>query len=307
MAIIDPLPKALAKTLARPPRVGERNVWFMEVASRARYIASAERVRSFLLHYVQQQGWHDRDFTAEIHRAVDRVYHLPDIYRTDHQAKLPPLTPARVTTKRPPWPEYDPQCAALAMTYELCFELKPYPVTTRTVLETLYQPDDLLCMCIAIYDAETVALHQCDCELSTLQYIVANPMTATIGRTQQGKLSPRCHRNATKSRIYQVVEFDQGTLLEQAAILSSLHSDLVPLILVCWSGGKSLHGWFDVRKLPEEEKRIFFGEAVRLGADATLWDPCKLVRMPGGLRLNGNRQYILNFAPQFLHGSTSHH
>lgn len=128
-----------------------------------------------------------------------------------------------------------------------------------------------------------------------MQFIVANTMTAVTGINQSGKLSARCHDNATRSRRYQVIEFDRGTLQEQAAILSSLHSSKTPLVLVVWSGGKSLHGWFHVERLSEYEKQRFFRHSVFLGADSSLWDPAKLVRMPGGRRDSGVRQEILHF------------
>jgi hypothetical protein len=119
-----------------------------------------------------------------------------------------------------------------------------------------------------------------------------------MGLTQEGKRSSRCHGNATRDRAYQVVEFDQGTPDQQAAILSGLHTQGAPLILVVWSGSKSLHGWFDVRGLSDLEKREFFAQACRCGADRTLWDQSKLVRMPGGTRSsNGNRQSVLYFSP----------
>jgi len=37
---------------------------------------------------------------------------------------------------------------------------------------------------------------------------------------------------------------------------------------------------------------------VRLGADESLFDMSKLVRMPGGTRDNGQRQTVLYFNPQ---------
>ena len=96
------------------------------------------------------------------------------------------------------------------------------------------------------------------------------------------------------------MEFDRGSPAEQAAILASLDTDLTPLMLVAWSAGKSFHGWFHVGGLSEYAKLRFFRHAVFLGADHTLWDPSKLVRMPGGRRSNGNTQHVFYFNPDPL-------
>jgi hypothetical protein len=40
--------------------------------------------------------------------------------------------------------------------------------------------------------------------------------------------------------------------------------------------------------------------AVRLGADSHTWTRCQLVRMPDGIRDNGNRQRVYYFAPSVV-------
>jgi len=54
--------------------------------------------------------------------------------------------------------------------------------------------------------------------------------------------------------------------------------------MVVDSAGKSLHGWFALRGVPEAERVRFFGYACALGADPSRWDVCGWLRMPGGLR-----------------------
>lgn len=320
MATIDILPPSLAKTLARTPLTGERNVWLMQVASRAKHVASADRVRAFLYQYAAQQGWNDRDFSKEIERAVAKAYgsatvtqaflpvHSASSSATPHSAAKRP--------SRPAWPDFKPQEWALYAAHDILFELTVKRLNPAHILDALYADEDLLCLARDIRSASTMPRHHWRGKEPAMQFIVANPMTATIGRTLEGKLSARCLDIATQSRTYQVVEFDRGTPQEQAAILSSLHTaGRVPLVLVLWSGGKSMHGWFDVRNLSESQKQDFFAWAVTLGADASLWDPCKLVRMPGGIRSPSNlspsatstpskarRQPILHFNPQFLLG-----
>ena len=279
---------------------GERNLWLMQVAARAKHVASAQRVSAFLHQIAAQQGWRDRDFSAEIERAIARAYGLA------------PVAPASVVTaaaphaslpvhKRPSWPEFDPQQAEVYAQHEILFELSVKKINPTDVLDQLYTDDELLCLARDVRSASTMPRQNWRGMEAAMQFIVANPMTAPIGRTLDGKRSPRCLEIATRARRFQVVEFDRGTPHAQAAILSSLHTpETVPLIMALWSGGKSMHGWFDVRALSEAAKQDFFAWAVTLGADASLWDPCKLVRMPGGRRCNAKPQPILHFKPQCL-------
>ena len=306
MATIDTLPPSLAKTLDRCPMAGQRNIWLFTVAAQARHIASPERVRAFLHNFAAQQGWNDRDFTNEIERAIQRAYCMGQQLRDHNQQSAPShLPPSNLPTPKPTrtkftWPDFDQAAFDLHAQHDPLFDLDPIEIDPTEVMRALYHSDDLLCMALDIRSAITQPLRLWRGTEAAMQFIVANPMVDTIGRTQEGKLSFRCHGNATRSRNYQVVEFDRGTPEQQAGILSSLHSEDVPLVLVVWSGGKSMHGWFDVRDLEETEKQTFFGEAVRLGADASLWDQCKLVRMPGGRRSNGNAQPILSFQPNLI-------
>jgi hypothetical protein len=177
------------------------------------------------------------------------------------------------------------------------FTLDPIPAAPERVLDALFVQDALLCLSLDIRSAVTQSRESWRGMEASMEFLVANPMTSPSGKSKEGRLSHRCHDNATKSRIYQVIEFDRGTPDEQAAVLSALHSPKAPLILAVWSGGKSIHGWFDVRNLSEHDKARFFAAACRMGADRTLWDPCKLVRMPGGKRSNGRPQPILYFNP----------
>lgn len=290
---------------------GERNVWLMQVAARAKHVASPDRVKTFLYQIAAQQGWNDRDFSHEIERAIARAYGMAQSGGQRSVVAAPtPNSPLPTPNSRLSWPPFDPAAWVVYSQHEILFELTAKPFNPAAILDALYQEDDLLCLATDIRSAATMPRHNWRGKEPAMQFIVANPMTATIGRTQEGKLSARCLDIATASRTYIVIEFDRGTPWEQAAILSSLHTeDRVPLIMVVWSGGKSMHGWFDVRRLSEDEKQDFFGWACTLGADASLWDPCKLVRMPGGRRPIKNSppspgqvvpQPIFDFQPQLL-------
>lgn len=285
MAILDDMPKGLAATLAQPPHPGERNVWLFQVAINARHVASAEKVRRFLAECVAQYRWGDRDFSGEINRAVDRAF--------DPKTKNTPA-PRRVPMPDP-LPEQRIDAIARRFRDQILFDATDSILSTREALSWLFRDDDWVCTAKGDLQAATSRLKDILHYAHTLEFLVANPMWARRGLNQDGDHSFRCRENAPdpRGRRHLVVEFDHGSLDRQAALLSALHSPAHPLIMVVYSGGKSLHGWFDVRELPYPKHLPFFQSAVKLGADASLWDTAKLVRMPGGVRKNSNPQPIL--------------
>ena len=124
--------------------------------------------------------------------------------------------------------------------------------------------------------------------------IVPSPMSATYGVNKKSKRSFRCLDN-TGPRCYVITEFDGGTLDEQASLLWHL-KQYAPLVMVLWSGSKSLHAWWNTVDVPEETTRRFFNYAVSLGADRATWTRCQLVRLPEGWREDkGVRQHVLYF------------
>jgi hypothetical protein len=117
--------------------------------------------------------------------------------------------------------------------------------------------------------------------------VVPSPMTGTSGRGLDGRLTHRSLDN-TGPRRWLVVEFDSGSLDDQAALhwyLKAVAEALgwPQLRLAVHSGGKSLHGWYGPCQ-SEEQARELMTEAVRLGADPATWTRCQLVRLPGGVR-----------------------
>lgn len=286
MAILDDMPRGLAASLAEPPSPGDRNVWLYKVASNARHLASSQKVREFLHECVRRYGWADRDFSPEIERALQRVYDRPASTPTSHRVPMPEPLP-------------DVRLNAIAHRF---YDHVPFDetsgenvITTQEALRWLYRDADYVCTAKGKGGAHTAPLLKSLHYAHTLEFIVANPMWYTTGRNQEGEMSRRCHRSAAneRGRRYMVVEFDQGSLERQAALLAALHSEAHPLVMVVFSGGKSLHGWFFVQDLPPPKPLQFFQAAARLGCDTSLWDRAKLVRMPGGIRNNQTLQPIL--------------
>jgi hypothetical protein len=165
-------------------------------------------------------------------------------------------------------------------------------------------------------------------QLSGLSFIVPSPMTAEQGRRKSdGQLSPRTLEN-TSPRRYLVIECDfsttardGNTVTKMAPLIRSLESDGItvadmcsavlwklsvhaPLAMVVHSGGKSLHGWYPCAGQSEELLHRFMRYAVSLGADSATWTRCQFVRMPEGMRHNGNnpdvRQRVYYFNPEEL-------
>lgn len=185
--------------------------------------------------------------------------------------------------------------------YSFIYQSKPLPdkVNPHFYINEIYKPDDLICIGRRMvykgkvtYPAKTKTLKEWQSQsLTEYQYIVPNPMTAKTGKTLDGDDSPRCSGNAGNMDI-QVIEIDppseEGPLSElltphdnQAKIIHHL-SEFAPILLLMHSGGKSLHAWFKTGGNDESEKLLNY--AVRLGADSSLKDRSKLVRLPDGTR-----------------------
>jgi hypothetical protein len=78
------------------------------------------------------------------------------------------------------------------------------------------------------------------------------------------------------------------------------------LALMLFSGGKSIHGWFDVRGWSEWQVYAFMRKAVLLGADPAPYKPEQPVRLPEGFNYTakngwgklGRRQKVIYWNPQ---------
>lgn len=169
---------------------------------------------------------------------------------------------------------------------------------TEEIIDALFTSNTLLCAGRTSSDFATRSREEWHGELASLQLIVPSPMTARIGRTQEGKESAHA-LSITGPRRFLVIEQDGGTIDEQAALLLHLAAR-APLALAVHSGGKSIHGWFYCVGQPEENLRGFMQYAVTLGADRATWSRSQFVRMPDGTRDNGNRQTAYFFNPGVL-------
>lgn len=295
------LPQWLRKALASPPRSGEGvHNWIYKMAHKLRPYLSGKDICALLAECVRDCG-----------RAVPEK----EIRDAVISAKANPGKPSgkgQPSTPKRPKPNQEQREAVLA-------EMKGYGLEkfcesspdlcggkpmTNELLVKLFPSDCLLCAGMALNWATTKPLAEWLAEdMSAYQFIVPSPMKALTGLNKVGKVSPRCNDN-TGPRRFLDVEFDNGTTDEQAAIIGWLARQ-APLVIALFSGGKSLHAWFNVANAPQAKQESFFKRACQLGCDPITWTPSQFVRMPDGTRYDSatgstTRQCVCFFNPNNL-------
>jgi hypothetical protein len=229
----------------------------------------------------------------------------------------------------PPWPEPDTRHVYLLGKsgpglHDL-WERSPLRFDDDTdhceeTIDVLFPGNPLLCVGKSAAEFATRRRDVWRGHLANHALIVPNPMLAVFGLTQEGKKSEHA-KTSVGRRCYLITEFDIATYARDgktrtiwAPIIESwaqLHvsvadacaaailelAEFMPLVLVVFSGGKSLHAWWRVFEKTESQSRDFMRKAVRNGADPKTFDRNQFVRMPGGVRDNRNRQVIYYFAP----------
>lgn len=289
-----PLPPFVVEMLQAPPRAGEGvHVWLYRVARQLHAHLPAGEIVALLETHVAGCG---RTVTHK--EVVDAV-----------QASLETAwTPNQRTTAAPvqKWPNVNQEQreaiirdgGKLVDLWELSqVRLDTNDAQTEAIVDEVFPGNPLLCCGKSSREFATRTREEWRGQLANLALIVPSPMTATTGLTKEGKESAHALAN-TGPRRFLVVEFDTGTADDHAAMLIHL-AGIAPMVCAVHSGNKSLHGWFYVAGQPEEKLLRFFRYAVSLGADAATWTRSQFVRMPDGLRDNGNRQtvFFLHFAP----------
>lgn len=176
---------------------------------------------------------------------------------------------------------------------------------TEHLVDQLFPDNPLLCCGHSVWEFATKSRREWRGELSNMTFMVPSPMKSVTGRTKSGKESQRSLDN-TGNRQFLVVEQDLGTLDDQASILLHL-AKLWPLVMALSSGSKSIHGWFFCKGLSEQIIKQMFNHCVSIGADPQLWNRSQFVRMPDGIRDNGERQVVYYFNPFPLQAPHSPH
>jgi len=287
------LPQFVCDLLASPPSIGNgMNAWLFRVAR--------------VMHPFRDHG----EIVAALAASVmDQPVAMLDIERAVKNSKSAAWSPdAPMATQRPKtWPavNLEQREAITATGGGLCDLWEASPVKwedsenhSEQIIDALFPGNPLLCVGKSNWEFATRPRLKWRGRLSEMQLIVPSPMTARVGLTKEGRESAHTLAN-TGPRRFLVIEQDQGTPDEQAAILLQLKKN-APLVLAVHSGSKSLHGWFACLGRPDEELRAFMNHAVTLGADPATWTKSQFVRMPDGTRDNGNRQSVFFFNPFLL-------
>ena len=288
------LPQFVRDLLAAPPqRGGGLNNWFYRVAR----VLHPYRDSNEIIELLQAATAGEPVKRGEIERAVKR---------SAATAWKPGQTPQGVV-QAAAWPKMnlEQREAVIASGFGLVDLLEVSPVRfedseshTEEIIDALFPGNPLLCAGRSNSEFATRSREEWRGKLAALQLIVPSPMTARIGRTQEGKESAHA-LSITGLRRFLVIEQDGGTIDEQAAVLLHL-AERAPLAVAVHSGSKSIHGWFHCVGHPEEELREFMRYAVSLGGDRATWTRSQFVRMPDGTRDNGQRQTVYFFNPDLL-------
>lgn len=289
------LPRFVCDLLAAPPRRGEGlNLWFYRMAR----VLHPYRTPAEIIETLAAATAGEPVKGREIERAVERS--AATAWRAGQRPQF--------TTQPAVWPKVNAEqreaviVASSLGLVDLC-EISPVRFEdnqshTEEIIDVLFPANPLLCVGQSSCEFATRPRAEWRGTLHATQLIVPNPMRARSGRTQDGKESEHTLEN-TGLRRFLVIEQDGGTVDEQSAILLHL-AERAPLALAVHSGSKSIHGWFHCAGTPEEKLRRFMCYAVSLGADRATWTRCQLVRMPDGLRDNGNKQTVYFFNPGVL-------
>ncbi len=210
-------------------------------------------------------------------------------------------------TNNPRWPKFEPAYRnEIIVKYgdllpNLARNVDTLPQTPDYYLKALYAPASLICVAMSADSFLTLprdTIADAD-NVDNVEYICPSPMVKPFGLTQEKKISAHCLDN-TGPKLYQVIEFDFGPPHEHTAILWHLGSKL-PLILVVYSGSKSMHGWFKVSGTQDQLIENFFHEAVQLGADPKMWSRTQFSRLPCGTNHKTQRhQSVVLFNPDYL-------
>ena len=288
------LPRFVRDLLASPPRRGEGlNLWFYRVAR----VLHPFRELAEIIELLRAATAGEPIKRGEIERAVER----------SKATAWKPGQAAQTVAQTSAWPKVNREQreAVIASGVGLVdlWEISPARFNdskshTEEIIDVLFPGNPLLCAGRNNYEFANRSRYEWRGKLTVSQFIVPSPMTARIERTQEGKESAHA-LSITGPRRFLVIEQDCGTIDDQAAVLLHL-AERAPLAAAIHSGSKSIHGWFYCLGQPEEKVSEFMRYAVSLGADRATCTRSQFVRMPDGIRDNGERQTVYFFNPKVV-------
>ena len=299
MATLYPFSQRTADCLAVAPQAGGTHRWLAQAASGVSHALTPEQCAAFLRRCCDVHVAHRPVPEREISAAVGLAYGERD-QRSEGGGQV------NYGRKAIEWPAANAEAiagvlatAAPVFDGETSTGLRPVDV-----LPLLFRPGELVCTGVDSERAVVRPVEAAVVDADALQFICVNPMRGLAAVNFSGRPSPRCQNNVLLRR-YLVAEFDDAALgkREQAQLVTAL-AERAPLVMAVDSGGKSVHAWFYVEGMARQDQARFFALACLLGADATRWDICGWLRMPGGARLKADgtraRQRILYWAPEAI-------
>jgi hypothetical protein len=142
---------------------------------------------------------------------------------------------------------------------------------------------------------------------ATAPFIIINPLSGESAPTKGGDKETLRGDLCIKDFRYCLIEFDNLNHEDQIKFWSAVK---LPIVTLIDSGGKSIHGWIDVKQLSQvttagewetEIKGRLYDRILRpLGVDTTCSNPARLSRLPGHWRDKGAKaiQRILWLSPE---------
>ena len=301
------LPDWLRDLIGSPPKHGDGvHPWLFKVARQLHAHRDFESIISLLTVASEGCGRHvdDREIRDAVRDAAKVAW------------KPSGTTRAVISRQAKKWPACDPilrkstiDSAGITGIADL-WHASPVPCSRDSTdaeffADHLFPGNPLLCVGMDAKKFRTASREEFRGRLSQMALIVPSPMTALTGPCKSdGKISAHTLAN-TGPRRFLVIESDEGSADEQAAILWHLRR-FAPLVLALSSGGKSLHGWFNCQGVSEDITLRFMRYAVSIGADPATWTRSQFVRIPEGWRAEkGTWQDVIYFDPAKLEGGVS--
>jgi hypothetical protein len=312
--LVSDLPQFLRDLIACPPRAGDGvHFWPFKVARHLH----AHRDEQDIFYLIKAS-------LADCGRTVPDKEIWAGIRNSKAVAWRANKDGGPIIQAEPAWPEPDLEAidSVVRSGCGVCDVIEQSPFRfdegnyAEAIIDTLFPDNPLLC--VAKDPRSAFATRRREAwrkrDLSTLPLIVPNPMLRVWGTTEEGKPSQHT-KQATAQKVYQGIEFDfsekcrdgikdsafaplvrawavDGISIADAcsALILHLRRRLQTLVVVCYSGGKSVHAWWRVFHLDAGAQRSFMEYAVTLGADHATWCRSQFVRIPDGMRDNGVRQ-----------------
>lgn len=237
------------------------------------------------------------------------------VYQPDEVEDAVALVYSSEATRNPnriTWPDYDPGILTRYLSEQVVPTTKefsetspdpPEDFTSRDFVDMAFDNDELVCIGwknLRGYGCSTLPKWMVLGDPIEGNLLVPNGMSAATGwvRNWKGEMvrSGRSKGNAPLKRRFLVLEvdrFDRDFRRQVAAIMMVREAfPETKLAAVAYSGGKSLHSWWNVDHLDESAVVRIFKAAVRIGVDPVTFSPIQLVRIPQAMRNRRTRQAL---------------